>query len=220
MVEGTCFENKQRGNLFESSNLSISARNWNLNFRQKYGRREGCKDATLLYMNFKKYPYWYAFLFYVIINLIGGYSVTLFVNIKDAYDTLMLPSWAPATWVFGFAWTINNILVIMGNVWALQSPASRARMILVRLQTLSWINYAIFQWLSFGTGIASMYFWPTASMLVLTLASIYYAYKIDVANKNFTPTLQKFRPISLTFSTLLVWLVVASTLGYFIMMNN
>ena len=168
----------------------------------------------------KKYPYFTAVLFYILVNIVAGYGVTLFVDIKAAYAALNTPSWAPATWVFGAAWTLNNILVLLGNVWTVQSPASAARTMLIRLQIASWINYAVFQWLSFGTGIASMYFWPTFSMLLLTLASIYYAYRLDTTSRTFSQALKSYKPITLTFGTLLVWLCIATTLGYYIMTHN
>jgi tryptophan-rich sensory protein len=168
----------------------------------------------------KHYSYWQAVIFYIIINLIAGYGITLFVDIKAVYSTLNLPSWAPATWVFGVAWTINNILVLIGNIWTLNSPPSHDRTMLVRLQIVSWINYAVFQWLSFGTGIASLFFWPTFSMLVLTLWSIYYAYKLDTNQNTFIKTVTSGKSITLTFTTLIIWLSIASTLGYYIMVNN
>lgn len=171
-------------------------------------------------MNTQKYHYYQAIIFYVIINLIAGYGITLFVNIKEVYSMLTLPSWAPATWVFGVAWTINNLLVLIGNIWTLNSRPSIARTILIRLQILSWINYAIFQWLSFGTGIPSLFFWPTFSMLILTLWSMYYAYRLDTENGGLVTSIKKFRSITLTFSTLIVWLIIASALGYYIMMHN
>jgi len=160
-----------------------------------------------------------AVIFYLLMNLIAGYGITLFVDIKDVYASLTLPSWAPATWVFGVAWTVNNILILIGNIWTLQSPSSKERTALIRLQIASWINYAIFQWLSFGTGIPSLFFWPTFSMLLLTLTSIYYAYRIDTKGKSWKELFRK-KSITLTFSTLIIWLIIASALGYFIMTNN
>ncbi len=168
----------------------------------------------------KSHPYLSAALFYLVVNLIAGYCVTLFVDIKTIYANLNTPSWAPATWVFGFVWTINNILVLLGNVWTYKSPASSARTVLIMLQLASWFNYAIFQWLSFGTGIPAMFFWPTFSMLVLTIFSIYYAYQLDTSGKSFKAALRSGKVISLTFSTLIIWLTLASTLGYYIMTHN
>jgi tryptophan-rich sensory protein len=169
----------------------------------------------------KKHPYICAVIFYAIINLIAGYSVTMFVDINEAYKNLNTPSWAPATWVFGFAWTINNILILLGNIWTLESPSSYYRTLLIRTQILSWVNYAVFQWLSFGTGIPSMFFIPTFTMLVLTCFSIYFAYKIDIEkHTSIKASVLAKNSIVLTFLTLFSWLVLASMLGFYIMINN
>jgi translocator protein len=153
----------------------------------------------------------YGVLFYILMSLVAGYSITLFVDIQAVYAALTLPTWAPPTWLFGVAWTINNILVIVGNIWTIHAPASHARTRLLQLQVASWVNYAVFNALSFGTGIPSFYFWPTLSMLLLTLASTYYARTLDTKNGTY---------IAYTFTTLIVWLVIASVLGYFIMTHN
>lgn len=168
----------------------------------------------------KKYHYYQAVIFYLVMNLIAGYSITLFVNIKEAYALLVLPTWAPATWVFGAVWTINNILVLIGNIWTLNLPHSSDRTKLIGLQIFSWTNYAVFQWLSFGTGIPSLYFWPSFTLLLATLASMYYAYKLDTAHGSFWKTVVKGKSITLMFSTLLVWLCIANALGFFIMTHN
>lgn len=171
-------------------------------------------------MNKHTYTYWHAVLIYVVVNLIGGYGVTLFVDIKEVYATLVLPMWAPPVWVFGVVWTINNMLVLMGNVWTLNKPASLERAILIRLQIVSWINYALFQWLSFGTQMPALFFLPSFSMLVLTVVSMYYAYKLDTKSATFVSAVKRGRSITLTFVTLVVWLSVASCLGFYIMVNN
>ncbi len=168
----------------------------------------------------KKYHYYQAVIFYIIINLIAGYSLTLFVDIKEIYNILALPSWAPATWVFGAAWTLNNILVLTGNIWTLNSPNSPIRTKLISLQIISWINYALFQWLSFGTGIPALYFLPTLTMLILTVASMYYAYQLDTMHGKFLDVARTGKSITLTFSTLIVWLIIASMLGFYIMTHN
>ena len=171
-------------------------------------------------MPLKKYHYYQAVIFYILINLIAGYGITLFVDIQQAYKAFNLPSWTPATWVFGVVWTINNILVIIGNIWTLNSVHSYARTMLIRLQIVSWINYAVFQWLSFGTGIPSLFFWPSFTMLLLTCASVYYAYCLDTTRQTFLKTVTKGKSITLTLSTLLVWLIVASALGFYVMTHN
>jgi translocator protein len=155
--------------------------------------------------------YAYGVVFYSVMSLVAGYSITLFVDVQAAYAALQLPAWAPATWMFGVVWTVNNVLVIVGNIWTIYAPGSRARTRLLQLQAASWVNYAVFNALSFGTGIPALYFWPTLSMLLLTVPSIYYARMLDAKNRTY---------IAYTFTTLVVWLCVASVLGYYIMVNN
>ncbi len=168
----------------------------------------------------KQRPFLTAVLFYILMNLIAGYSITLFVDIKAVYAALNTPAWAPATWVFGAAWTVNNILVLIGNVWTLKLPPSKERSTLIGLQVASWINYAVFQWLSFGTGIPAMFFIPTFTMLLLTLASIAVAFRLDQQNGGFVKRALCLRSITLTFTTLVLWLSVASMLGYYVMTHN
>jgi hypothetical protein len=153
-------------------------------------------------------------------NLIAGYSVTLLVNIKEVYASLIVPVWAPATWVFGAVWTVNNILVLIGNIWTLNLPHSSDRTKLIWLQIFSWSNYAVFQWLSFGTRIPSLYFWPSFTLLIATLASMYYAYRLDTVHRSFSKTVVRGKSITIMFSTLLVWLLIANALGFFIMTHN
>jgi tryptophan-rich sensory protein len=171
-------------------------------------------------MSTKKYHYYQAVIFYVLMNLVAGYSITLFVNIKEVYASLVLPVWAPATWVFGTVWTINNILVLIGNIWTLNAPPSPERSKLIRLQIFSWSNYAVFQWLSFGIGIPSLFFWPSFTLLIATVASMYYAYKLDTLHERFWKTVMKGTSITMTFSTLIVWLFIANALGFFVMTHN
>lgn len=171
-------------------------------------------------MSLKKYHYYQAVIFYFIINLVAGYSVTLFVDIQEVYKNFNLPSWAPATWVFGAVWTLNNILVLAGNIWTLNKEHSKERTMLIRLQIISWINFAVFQWLSFGTGIPALFFWPSFTMLCITILSMYYAYRLDTKHERFFDTIMKGRSITLTFSTLIVWLIIANALGFYVMIHN
>jgi tryptophan-rich sensory protein len=174
-------------------------------------------------MTFKlsnKLNFWYGFAFFVIINLIGGYGITLFVDIKQVYQTLNLPWFAPPVWLFGVAWTTNNICTIYGNILTYNLPKSQNRTTLLRLQILSWINFASFQYLSFGTGIASLYFWPTFSMLLINLFSIFYAYKLDTQDTSLQAKILSGKSIFMSLVSLVCWLLIASFLGYYIMILN
>ncbi|GAB4143465.1 MAG: hypothetical protein OHK0017_00870 [Patescibacteria group bacterium] len=195
----------------------------------------------------KKLNWVHGLIFFIVVNLIGfGWGVG---DVQGYYLGLNKPWFAPATWVFGIAWTVNNILVITGNIWAynfyqqlknqeltekqnklVASAVSNLKIYGV-LQILSWINFAVFQYLSFGTKIPSMFFWPTFSMWVITVVSMYFAGQIDtirgwLKNSNlsrleaFWSTVKAGRSIIFTFTTLIIWLSLASLLGYYVWMNN
>ncbi len=190
---------------------------------------------------------WYhGVIFFVIVNLIGfGWGI----EVREYYANLNKPWFAPATWVFGIAWTVNNILVITGNIWAfnlfqdLQAKKdkvlsnSKTASVFSNLklygtfQVLSWVNFMIFQYVSFGTQIPAMFFWPTFSMWLITVISMYFAGQIDTQRawvenpelprfEAFWQTVIKGRSIIFTFTTLIIWLSIASLLGHYIWWNN
>ena len=155
--------------------------------------------------------------FLIVINLLTG---TYLFDVKGYYATLNKPIIAPPPFLFGIVWPINNILIILGNIWTLRREPSSDRSSLISLQILSWINYALFTFLSFGLKNPFGFFAPTFSMLLLTLASIYFAYKLDSKDKNFWQTVRSGRSITFTFATLVLWLTLASYLGFYIWINN
>ncbi len=233
----------------------------------------------LFFTRFFQFPLkWYhGFIFLILINFLTFSWV--FVDLPY-YKSLNKPFFAPPSWVFGPAWVTNNILVITGNIWALnlwfkikksfnidkidQNLAIKDSKINITnlvesnlenihrdtkqknqnvqtklyilnqketlkdlksffiLQTLSWINYVIFSGLSFGLHNPSMFFWPTFSMWVLTIASIYFASQIDsdTSPKGFWQTVVQGRSIAFTFVTLLIWLTIAYILGFYIWIKN
>ncbi len=152
----------------------------------------------------QKYNFWHGLAWFVLMNFLT--FAWIFTDVPY-YNSLNKISIAPPSWVFGVIWPINNILVIVGNIWTLNRKPSLDRTKLLILQGFSWFNYVVFSGLSFGTKIPAMFFWPTFSMLLLTIASIYYARKIDLK-------------ISYTFVTLIIWLFLASVLGLSVWIQN
>jgi tryptophan-rich sensory protein len=174
---------------------------------------------TLTKNNFK-FHWFHGVIFFFLMNLIAGYGITVFVDIKQIYAVLNKPSFAPPVWLFGVAWFTNNVLTIIGNIWTLNLPKSLDRSRLLILQGFSWFNYCIFQYLSFGTRIPAMFFWPTFSMLVLTLFSLYYAYKLDTKESTFWNKVKSGRSITMSLTSLVSWLLIATALGFQIWMLN
>jgi tryptophan-rich sensory protein len=194
----------------------------------------------------KKLKWHHGLAFFVVINLLGfGWGI----EVQNIYLGLDKPWFAPPTWAFSLVWTINVVLVITGNIWAYnfyQELKSRRGKVDVSLisrvqynleafgvwQIVSWINYAIFQYVSFGTQIPAMFFWPTFSMWVITVVSMFYAGLVDTQRgwlelgdktprlKAFWHTVRKGRSLIFTFTTLIIWLSLASLLGFYIWLNN
>ena len=167
-----------------------------------------------------QFRWYHGLIFFIIVNLIGGYGITRFVDIKTVFTGLNRPWFAPPAWVFGPVWATNNILTITGNIWTLNLPASLDRTRLLWLQALSWVNFCIFQYLSFGTQIPSMFFWPTFSMFILTFASLYFAYRLDTKEMSFWSKIKSGRSVTLSLVSLASWLTIATVLGFQIWMLN
>jgi tryptophan-rich sensory protein len=167
-----------------------------------------------------KFHWFHGVIFFFLVNLIAGYGITLFVDIKEIYAVFNKPWFAPPVWLFGVAWFTNNVLTIIGNIWTLNLPSLTDRTRLLWLQGFSWLNYCVFQYLSFGTRIPAMFFWPTFSMLVLTIASLYYAYRLETNETTFWNKVKSGRSITMSLTSLFSWLIIATALGFQIWMMN
>jgi translocator protein len=121
-------------------------------------------------------------------------NVNYFKNLKQGITT-------PPSWVFGPAWTINNILTIWGNLQALNKPRETpGRDTFLALQALSWIDYILFNAAYFSLRSPINAFILTITMFLLTIASG------AVAIFQLKDT-----KIALSLSTLFIWLIIASS---------
>jgi translocator protein len=168
-----------------------------------------------------------AVLGFVVANLIAGYGVVLLgVDIQGIYSTLNKPYFAPPTWVFGIAWTFNNIVVIYGILRTINLPDSLLKSKLLGVDTLIIANYLVFQYLSFGSGILfgkiipAMFFLPTVSMLILTIIALKWSYTLDTTDMSITKKILSGKSIFASYWSLFGWLVVASALGLGIWIMN
>jgi tryptophan-rich sensory protein len=229
-------KNKRLTNSNISSNInsSITSQNQILSTNQPNSKPTITSKSRFNYTKISLFV-----LFFVLINLVGGYGIVwLGVDIRTIYENLNKPFFAPATWVFGIAWAINNILVLIGNYMTLELPKSTTRDNLIKVQIVSWINYVIFQYLSFGSAILfgklipAMFFVPTFSMWILTVISMILAYKLDTQDYNeefkvytgkqisLWSKIAQFKSIFASFTSLISWLTIASLLGLYIWLNN
>lgn len=111
----------------------------------------------------------------------------------------------PPSWIFGPAWTVNNISVIWGTLGVLNKPeGTRGRDAFLALQAASWLNYVVFNAAYFSLRSPINAFVLTLSMFVLTILSGMVAiFQL------------KDSRVALSLATLTVWLTVALTAASF-----
>jgi tryptophan-rich sensory protein len=110
---------------------------------------------------------------------------------------------APPGWLFGPAWTINNISTIYGNLRALNLPEDTSgRNTFLGLQAASWVTYGLFSASYFSLRSPLNAAVITLSMFGLTIASVLVAvFQL------------KDTKIALSLATLFLWLTLASVLA-------
>ena len=112
---------------------------------------------------------------------------------------------APPSWVFGPAWTLNNIASIYGNLRVLNMPKNTpGRDTYIALQAASWLDYVIFNSAYFSLRSPINAFFLTLTMFLLTIASIL----VSIFQLKDTK-------VALSFATLFVWLIIALTAATF-----
>lgn len=117
---------------------------------------------------------------------------------------------APPSWVFGPAWTINNISTIWGALQVLNKPeGTPGKNTFLALQGASWVNYVVFSAAYFSLRSPINAFVLTLSMFVLTILS------------GFIAIFQlKDTKVALSLATLTIWLLIALTAATFQMAWN
>lgn len=112
---------------------------------------------------------------------------------------------APPSWVFGPAWTLNNIAAIWGLLHVLNKPeGTPGRAEYVALQGLTWLDFVLFNAAYFSLRSPINAFVLTGLFLVLTVAS------------GLVALLRlKDTAAALALATTFVWLLIATTAATF-----
>ena len=129
----------------------------------------------------------------------------------DYFRQLKQAKIAPPSWVFGPAWTINNISTIWGALQVLNKPeGTPGKDTFLALQGASWLNYVVFSAAYFSLRSPINAFLLTLSMFVLTILS------------GFIAIFQlKDTKVALSLATLTLWLMIALTAATFqVVWNN
>jgi tryptophan-rich sensory protein len=129
---------------------------------------------------------------------------------RDFYTGQKQPKFAPPPWLFGPAWTVNNLSVIYGNLRVMNMPeTTEGRDAYLKLQALSWLDYLIFTPSCFGLRSNVNGAVVTISMFGLTIASLFVSiFKL------------KDSRVALSLATLFIWLTLASALAATITLWN
>jgi tryptophan-rich sensory protein len=125
-------------------------------------------------------------------------DVSYFRNLRQAKIT-------PPSWVFGPAWTINNISTIWGNLRVLDKPdGTPGKNTFLALQGASWLNYIVFNAAYFSLRSPINAFALTLSMFILTILSqIVALFQL------------KDSKVAFSLATLTIWLLIALTAASF-----
>ncbi len=123
----------------------------------------------------------------------------------DYFRELKQSVFSPPSWVFGPAWTINNISVIIGTWRVLNMPGNTTgRKAFLTVQGASWLNYVLFNAAYFSLRSPINAFILTLSMFVLTIVSGFIAiFRLRDSR------------VALSLATLFIWLLIALTAGGF-----
>lgn len=167
-----------------------------------------------------KWRWYHGVAFYVIVQLLtfGLGGLTSLVsgnkgeNLRDNvfgnasyFRSLKQSVFAPPSWVFGPAWTINNISVIWGTLRVLNMPKDApGRNSYLALQAATWLDFVLFNAAYFSLRSPINAFFLTLIFFGLTIASSVVA------------ILQmKDSKVALSLATLFVWLIIALTAAAF-----
>ena len=138
------------------------------------------------------------------------------VNVPEYY-AIIKPSLAPPTWVFGVVWTFNTILMTYGLYLTICKYLEKQTLVLrnfLILQGAIWVNYVVFQYLSFGLKWNFMFFFATFTMWLMTIGALFLGYKIDTDGQSFSKAIKSGKSLTCCFISLICWLTLATAFGF------
>lgn len=129
-------------------------------------------------------------------------------NLRDAvfgdvsyFKQLRQAKITPPSWVFGPAWTINNISVIYGTLRVLNKPENTdGRKTFLALQAATWLDFVAFN---------AAYFSLRSPINALALTTLFFL--LTIASGFVAIFRLKDTKVALSLATLSCWLIIAST---------
>lgn len=158
----------------------------------------------------RKVRWWEAGLFLVAVTVAGRLSAGNFTtdNQRKQYSKEVKPVWSPPGWLFGPAWTINNICQVWGATRLLNAPKDFPhRQELLRLQGVHWLIFVTFSYVYFRKRSPILAMLWTQSDAMIALKSMLLAQEGD-------------KKLALSYLPLTVWTWFASSLSWFQALYN
>ncbi|WP_273845995.1 PPOX class F420-dependent oxidoreductase [Rubrobacter calidifluminis] len=127
-----------------------------------------------------RYRWYHAAAFGLAVNAVSASLSRPDDGERRQYEELRQAPFAPPGWVFGPAWTINNISQLWGDLRLLNLPeGTHNRRPLLALQGASWALYATFTWAYFRKRSPLLALGWTSAFHALTLGSTLLGLRVD-----------------------------------------
>jgi tryptophan-rich sensory protein len=155
-----------------------------------------------------KYKWWHAAAALVVVTLIGALQSGSSKHTRKFYQRKNKQApWAPPAWLFGPAWTVNNIFLLWGLVKILNNKGLRDRLPLLALQGGIWAIFLSFGYVYFRKGSPVLAEVWTQTDAALATASIIAALRSD-------------KKLAIAYLPLFAWTWFASSLSAYQALKN
>jgi len=155
-----------------------------------------------------KVKWWHAALVLAVVTLIGALQSGSRKSNEKFYEQQNDQApWAPPAWLFGPAWTVNNIFLLWGLVKILNNKDLPNRKLLLSLQGGIWAIFLSFGYVYFRKGSPILAETWTQSDAILATASIVAALRAD-------------KKLAVAYAPLLLWTWFASSLSAYQAIHN
>ncbi len=157
---------------------------------------------------FKKLSWWQIVIIAVIITGIGGLSSMQpdSVDRKLYTDQLLQAPWSPPGWLFGPAWTFNNIFILLALQKMLSSHISTRKQVLI-FQGCIWFIFFTFGYVYFNRKSSILAAVWTISDAIFALSSFFLLIRHE-------------KKIACYYLPLILWTVFASTVAGYQALKN
>ena len=164
--------------------------------------------GTLKTTNQPEYKWWQGALALIVVTAIGALSAGSKKKTRKIYEKQQKQApWAPPAWLFGPAWTLNNIFLVWGLRRILNNTDMPNRKKLLLLQALIWADFLTFGYVYFKKGSPILAEAWTQTDALLALVSFFIALKSD-------------KKLSYAYVPLLIWTWFASSLSAYQALYN